>query len=390
MYKKRVKESRRRQGFGGQVKSQIVKEYTVAVLGSHSALDVCRGAKDEEFKTLVIVEKGRDKTYAKYFKSSDPSINSGPTGCVDEVLYVDKFKDILSEKIQKVLRAKNCIFIPHRSFEVYLNDYDAIEKKFNIPMFGNRYLLRTEERSEKPNQYDLLAKANIKFPKIFKKPEDIDCLVIVKAQQEKVSFERGFFFASSPKEFYLEAQKRISSGLISKKNLEKAVIEEFIVGVAVNFNFFYSPISKRLELVGTDARRQTNLDGILRLPAPQQIEALKYLEVTFKEMGHFAVTLPESLIEEAMEIGERFVRTTQKEYNPGIIGPFALQSLIRPIFPKLEIVVYDVSPRMPGSPGINATPYSGYLYGKSISMGRRVAIEIKEALANNQLNKVVT
>jgi len=188
----------------------------------------------------------------------------------------------------------------------------------------------------------------------------------------------------------LEAQKRISSGLISKKNLEKAVIEEFIVGVAVNFNFFYSPISKRLELVGTDARRQTNLDGILRLPAPQQIEALKYLEVTFKEMGHFAVTLPESLIEEAMEIGERFVRTTQKEYNPGIIGPFALQSLIRPIFPKLEIVVYDVSPRMPGSPGINATPYSGYLYGKSISMGRRVAIEIKEALANNQLNKVVT
>ena len=68
MYKKRVKESRRRQGFGGQVKSQRVKEYTVAVLGSHSALDVCRGAKDEEFKTLVIVEKGRDKTYAKYFK----------------------------------------------------------------------------------------------------------------------------------------------------------------------------------------------------------------------------------------------------------------------------------------------------------------------------------
>jgi len=357
---------------------------TIAVIGSHSALDVCRGAKDEGFKTLVIVEKGRDKTYADYFKSN------GTLGCIDEVIYVEKFKNILSEKVQQILKKKNCIFIPHRSFEVYLNDYDAIEKQFKIPIFGNRYLLRTEERSEKPNQYDLLAKAKIKFPKIFKKPQEIDSLVIVKAQQEKVSFERGFFFASSPKEFYQEAKRLISSGLISKENLEKAVIEEFIVGVAVNFNFFYSPISKRLELVGTDARRQTNLDGILRLPSPQQIKALKYLEVTFKEMGHFAITLPESLIEDAMEIGERFVTITQKEYNPGVIGPFALQSLVRPVFPKLEIVVYDVSPRMPGSPGIFATPYSGYLYGQSLSMGRRIAMEIKEALKKKQLQKVST
>jgi len=89
-----------------------MSNFTIAVLGSHSALDVCRGARDEGFKTLVIAEKGRDKTYAKYFKSRDPSINSGrsgseepsgsmrPTGCVDEVLYVEKFKDIISQKIQ--------------------------------------------------------------------------------------------------------------------------------------------------------------------------------------------------------------------------------------------------------------------------------------------------
>ena len=32
------------------------KNYTIAVLGSHSALDVCRGAKDLRFKTLVIFE----------------------------------------------------------------------------------------------------------------------------------------------------------------------------------------------------------------------------------------------------------------------------------------------------------------------------------------------
>src|SRR3990167_9017518 len=129
---------------------QKLKKYTIAVIGSHSALDVCRGAKDEGFKTLVVVERGRDKTYAKYFKSR------GALGCVDEVLYVEKFKDILSLKNQKELKKRNCIFIPHRSFEVYINDYDAIEKDFKVPMFGNKKLLRFEERNQSPNQYDLL------------------------------------------------------------------------------------------------------------------------------------------------------------------------------------------------------------------------------------------
>lgn len=360
------------------------KNITVGVVGSHSALDVCRGAKDLGFKTLVIVEKGRDKTYAKYYKSENA------LGCVDEVFYVESFKDLLKEEIQKKLREKNVIFIPHRSFEVYLSDYDGIENNFNVLMFGNRFLLRSEERTEKPNQYDLLQKANIKFPKTFKDPKDIDHLVIVKAQQKETAFERGFFFASSYKEFQQEAEKRIKSGLISEDGLKSAVIEEFVIGTPVNFNFFYSPISGRLELVGTDTRRQTNLDGFLRLPAPQQIEALKHQGITFKEMGHIAITLPESLIEDAMEMGERFVEAAKEMFKPGVIGPFALQALIRPVFPKLEIVVYDVSPRMPGSPGIFATPYSGYLYGENMSMGKRVAMEIKNAVESNNLERILT
>lgn len=366
------------------MKTKSTKDYTIAVIGSHSALDVCRGAKDEGFKTLVVVEPGRDKTYSHYYKSQ------GNTGCVDEVLEVSKFKELLSADNQKTLNAKNSIFIPHRSFEVYINDYDAIENDFKVPMFGNKFLLRTEERTEKVNQYNILKKAGIKYPKIYKDPKTIDRLVIVKAQQEKVSFERGFFFAANYKEFQQEANKRIKSGLISKKSLDEAIIEEFVVGTPVNFNFFYSPLKNRLELTGTDTRRQTNLDGFLRLPGSQQLSVAKYLDVTFKEMGHIAVTLPESLIEDAMEIGEKFVKAAREMFQPGVIGPFALQSLIRPVFPKLEIVVYDVSPRMPGSPGIAATPYSKYLFGKSISMGSRVAMEIKDAIKSNQMGKILT
>jgi 5-formaminoimidazole-4-carboxamide-1-(beta)-D-ribofuranosyl 5'-monophosphate synthetase len=71
----------------------------------------------------------------------------------------------------------------------------------------------------------------------------------------------------------------------------------------------------------------------------------------------------------------------QVEYPPGIIGPFALQSIMIPGPPKKDIIVIDVSPRVPGSPGISATPYSGYLYGQSISVGKRIAMEIKEAVS---------
>src|SRR5438045_8525426 len=111
--------------------SKNTSDFTIAVVGSHSALDVCRGAKDQGFKTLVVVEPGRDKTYSTYYKTD------GPVGCVDEVLYVDKFKDLLKADVQKKLNDKNVMFIPHRSFEVYLNDYDAIENNFNVPIFGN-------------------------------------------------------------------------------------------------------------------------------------------------------------------------------------------------------------------------------------------------------------
>lgn len=360
------------------------KTKTIATIGSHSALDICRGAKDEGFKTLVIVEKGRDQTYAKYFKTS------GKVGCVDEVLYVDKFKDILKPDFIKILKSKDVIFIPHRSFEVYVGNYDAIEEEFDIPIFGNKYLLRVEERTQHPNQYDLLKKAQIKYPATFKNFQEIERLVIVKVPEKQRKFERAFFLANSPLEFKSKSDEMIANGKITKEGLESALIEEFVLGAQVNFNFFYSPLEDRLELVGTDTRRQTNLDGLLRLPSFFQDRLKEDLELKYEEAGHIAVTTLESLLEPAFEIGERFVKAAKEMFSLGVIGPFSLQAVITPGPPKKEIVVFDVSPRMPGSPGIFATPYSGYLYGQSISMGRRVAMEIKNALKSNKISKITT
>jgi 5-formaminoimidazole-4-carboxamide-1-(beta)-D-ribofuranosyl 5'-monophosphate synthetase len=54
------------------------------------------------------------------------------------------------------------------------------------------------------------------------------------------------------------------------------------------------------------------------------------------------------------------------------------------------MVVFDVSKRIPGSPLTRFTPHTGYLYGKSISYGERIAMEIKKAIEQSKLKLIVT
>ncbi|MCK5635968.1 MAG: DUF1297 domain-containing protein, partial [Thermoplasmatales archaeon] len=90
------------------------------------------------------------------------------------------------------------------------------------------------------------------------------------------------------------------------------------------------------------------------------------------------------------DLGEKFVKTTKKECPPGIIGPFALQGAIAADKGKEEMVVFDVSMRIPGSPLTRFTPHSGYLYGDSISYGERIAMEIKKAMKSGRLSEIVS
>ena len=366
-------------------------DVTIGVLGSHSALDICRGAKESGFKTLVVCEQGRDKTYSKYYKCrSDNESNKGyELGIIDETITLNKFSDITKSDVIRKLQEKNTIFIPHRSFEVYVG-FEKIENEFMVPLFGTRNILRAEERYMPRNQYYLMEKAGIPFPKTYEKPEDIDKLVIVKVAEAERSYERAFFFAKSPQQYYDKSRDLISEGKITQEALDEAVIEEFVVGAQVNFNYFYSPLDDRLELLGTDTRRQTNLDGILRLPATQQLELLRHIDVKTIEAGHIACTVKESLLEQIFELGEKFVKVSKEEYPPGIIGPFALQSIFTPGPPKETAVVFDISLRVQGSPGTKFTPYSEYLHRESLSVGKRIAMEIQRAIDAGRISDIVT
>jgi 5-formaminoimidazole-4-carboxamide-1-(beta)-D-ribofuranosyl 5'-monophosphate synthetase len=108
------------------------------------------------------------------------------------------------------------------------------------------------------------------------------------------------------------------------------------------------------------------------------------------ENGHVAITIKESLVEKAFEIGEKFIELTKRELPPGLIGPFALQGAVTAEEGREELVIFDVSLRIPGSPGTRFTPYSGYLYGESLSYGERIAMEIQTAQKAGKLESIVT
>jgi 5-formaminoimidazole-4-carboxamide-1-(beta)-D-ribofuranosyl 5'-monophosphate synthetase len=366
------------------------KNLTVASLGGHSALDVCHGAKKHGFKTLVIAQKGREKTYEKYFKSN------GDKGCVDDVIVLDRFQDVLNEDVQKDLRERNTVFIHNRYFWVYFDDFAKVESGFGVPIFGSRHLLKLEERDQPFNQFHVLNYAGIRTPRVFEDADQMDGrLCIIKGSEADRGYERAFFLADDKASWEREGVRLEKEGRLSS-DWRNAPIEEFVLGAPVNFNYFYSPLTEQLELMGTDMRRQTNLDGFLRLTAPHQEKVLKHMAFTMVETGHTACSVKESILEKAFDIGEKFVTECKKisaDLDPvqrGIIGPFALQGAVTAEDGSEDIVIFDVSFRIPGSPGTRATPYSGYLYGESLSMGERIAMEIKHAVDEGRLDEIVT
>jgi len=355
---------------------KIVSGYAdirIGVLGSHSALEVMDGAKDEEMSTVVLCQKGREETYKRFKRLAD------------EIIILNKFNEMLYPKVQKFLRDTGTIIVPHRSLTAYLG-YKSIENSFKVPIFGNRALFQAEERSYKKNQYYLLEKARIKHPRIFKNPKNINKPAIVKVQEKKRKLERAFFTVSSYSDFKKKSENKIKQGLISKKDLENSSIEELSIGTYMNFNYFHTPISKQVDFIGIERRLQTNLHDFNALPAKQQLDL--NLDIQNIEVGHTPASIRESLLEKVISMGDKFVRAVQKEYPPGIIGPFSLQSVITK---DLEMIVYDVSLRVPGNPIVATTsPYTKYQYGQTFGIGRRIAMEIKQAQQDNRLDEIVT
>ncbi|MFO8050723.1 MAG: formate--phosphoribosylaminoimidazolecarboxamide ligase family protein [Thermoplasmatota archaeon] len=369
------------------------EDIRLGMTASHSALDTCDGAVEEGFRTVAFCQEGRESTYSDYFRSKRAADGRIIRGMVDKAVVLPRFKDMMEAKWQNWIRDNNVLWIPNRSFTSYIG-MKEIEDNFRVPMVGSRNMLRSEEREEQQNYYWLLEKAGLPFPERIDDPTKIDELSIVKLHHKQKKLERGFFSCSSFTEFKEKSEKLISQGVIDRETLDQARIERYVIGPVFNFDFFYSPLEdemSKIELLGVDWRFETSLDGHVRLPAPQQmtLEEKQFLP-EYTVCGHNSATLRESLLEKVFKMAERFVDASKEHYDPGIIGPFCLQTCVDK---DLNFYIYDVAPRIGGGTNVHmwvGHPYGNALWRRNMSTGRRLAMEVRRAVVEERIGEIVT
>jgi 5-formaminoimidazole-4-carboxamide-1-(beta)-D-ribofuranosyl 5'-monophosphate synthetase len=377
---------------------EIVEDYDtdkikIAAVASHSALDIFDGAIEENFNTFAVCQQGREKTYTEYFRSQRDANGNVVRGIVDESVCLNKFNEVLSEDIQKKMIDENMLFIPNRSFTSYCG-IDDVEDNFRVPLVGSRNMLRSEERGLDQDYYWLLEKAGLPFPERINDPQDIDELVMVKLPHAVKKLERGFFTAGTYEEYLEKSKSLLKQGVITQEALDEARIERYVIGPVFNFDMFYSPLEtemSKLEILGIDWRFETSLDGHVRLPAPQQMKLAEHqLTPEYTVCGHNSATLRESLLEEVFRLSEKYIEAAKKYYDPGVIGPFCLQTCVDK---DLNFHIYDVAPRVGGGTNVHMSvghPYGNTTWRKPMSTGRRVAFEIRRAIETGQLDKIIT
>ncbi len=332
--------------------------YTIVTLGSHSALQILKGAKDEGFKTCVVATPNRITLYKSY------------GNFIDEILEIKSWKDF--PKLEKELLKKNAIVIPHGSFVAYLG-LDQ-NKNMKVLYFGNKKVLDWEENRKM--QRDWMEQSGVKVPHRFKRGDKIDRPVIVKSYG--ASGGKGYFTARNQKEF---------DEKLKNYNEERFIVQEYVIGVPVYFHFFYSPLTKKVEIMSIDKRYETNVDSLGRIPAKNQ-RGLN-IEPSFEVVANIPLAVRESMLAEAVSMAERVVKTSQKLIPPkGLFGPFCLETIITS---SEEIYVIEISARIVAGTNcfINGSPYTYLLYDEPMSTGRRIAREIKNAVKLNKLKEVL-
>ncbi|GAC1547139.1 MAG: formate--phosphoribosylaminoimidazolecarboxamideligase [Vulcanimicrobiaceae bacterium] len=330
--------------------------YTIATLGSHSALQILKGAHDEGFRTLAIANRETERLYRSY-------------AFVDEVIGIDHYGQFMG--LVPELEARKIIIVPHGSFVAYLSLEE--HKRMTIPYFGNKAVLDWEASRELQRQW--LTRANLTLPRQFKTGAEIDRPVIVKMYGAQGG--KGYLFVRNAQDFEQRASHLT----------EQVLLQEYIIGVPAYIHYFYSPLTGRLEIMSMDRRYETNVDSLGRIPAAAQ-EHMD-IEPSYVVVGNSPLVLRESMLAEAYRMGEDVVRVSQEICpSKGLFGAFCIETIITP---DAKFFVMEISARIVAgtNPFIDGSPYSYLNYSEPMSTGRRIAREIKNALLSNNLHAVL-
>jgi 5-formaminoimidazole-4-carboxamide-1-(beta)-D-ribofuranosyl 5'-monophosphate synthetase len=400
------------------------------------------GEPDEVIEDLASIAR-RDLIVVK-----DPADIKKRADWKSAIVVLENYSDIV--KYVDNLIALECIQVPNRAFSVYVGGDEhcsVIENKFAVPIVGSRKLLKIENRGEMEKDYYWFAEqAGIPYPKSYeyevhksgmKFKEFIDNPLLLKAEHAHREFEREFIFAADSNDMEEKVKKEMELGNLSRGGLESARVEQIVLGPHANFNFFFSPLDAKKDwgdvddwyaklynaslenarvclanqFLSIDERRETILDGLKRLPADVQ-EKIKKVP-SFEVTCHVPMSLRESLLKDVHRFADAFLLATRKHEPPGIIGAWCLQTLItwEKIGPGMAVeyglydvpkgeeaymhVPYtqDVALRHGGGTNTHmgiGSQYANAKYQKTMSMGDRIALEIRRAWKNKQLPEIVT
>jgi len=339
---------------------------SIATLGSHCALQVLKGAKDEGFKTVLICEKKRERLYRRF-------------KFIDKLILVDSFLEVSESKCESLLKENNSILIPHGTLIAQMKQ-EQIES-IQTPIFGNKHILGWE--SDRLLKEQLMKEAKFDLPKSISSPKEIESLVI--AKRHGAAGGKGYFLASSEEEYNKKRDNLINQGLILGDS--DLYLQEYSSGVLAYLQFFYSPLEKEIEFFGVDKRHESDIDGLARIPAENQLKSNDI--PSFNVIANSPLVLRESLLDNVYTMGENFVEASAKLVPPGMNGPFCIEGVYDQ---DTQFKVFEFSARIVAGTNmyVNGSPYTTFMYNEPMSMGRRIAREIKKAEKQNEIDVVVT
>jgi len=474
----------------GDEMQEVAKSYKEPIglnLGSHSALDAWQGQRNYGVRSIIYTTHGRARIYLQNPMVGEPGkpvedlpsqvrddliVTDDPSDIKKEdkkwrsaILILNEYKDIL--KYADDLVDLECLQIPNRAFSVYVggDEYcSSIENDYPVPILGSRLALKTENRGEIEKDYYWFAeKARIPYPKSYKYEvhksgirfkELIDEPILLKAEHAHRAFEREFIFAADSNDLEAKVEREMKLGNLNKECLERARVEQIVLGPHANFNFFFSPLDAQSDwgnvdkwyaklyrasleeartclanqFLSIDERRETILDGVKRLPIDVQ-EKIKKVP-SFEVSAHLVMSLRESLLKDVHRYADAYLLAMKRYLQPGIIGAWCLQTLItwdriskyehNPTVkvdvtlgseaktatdyglydvpegeePYMHIpVTQDVALRHGGGTNVHmglGSQYANAKYNKTMSMGDRIALEIKRATRDKNLHLIVT
>ena len=344
---------------------------TIATIGSHTGLQIFHGARLEGFKSLGIVLQKKKRVYDA-FPRARPD---------DYLTLVNSYKELLDH--QDELIARNTILVPHGSFVEYVGAR-LIAKELKVPVFGNKASMEWE--SDRKIERRWLKMAGCKVPRIYKDPSEIDGPCIIKYYGAKGG--KDFFIVTNAEDFYKK---------IKRRHLEDKTftIQEFVIGARYYHQMFYTPLSKKawpagrgsVELMGIDRRIESNIDELHRFGFTREEMDDAGIVRSFVVTGNEPMVVRESLLDRVFEMAAGVVDTSIELFDPGLIGPFCLETILTP---ELEFYVFEISARIVAGTNLYpvGSPYTPYTHGVAMSTGRRVAREIKKAAALGRLGDV--